>query len=365
MKLGLLLSIGCVGTATLSAACGWDNDTLAAESKGIPELLDALVGRIAIYPKEYYEFRIARSAKIVASDPSNLNELDNLIVAYDKLGDFSRAIASANLKLKALKAKPNKEHEYRYYANLGTIEVHEWLRRNDHTDKSLLDQSIKDLKKCIEINPDAHFGREIVQVKLVEMIRRSAASLTYPQKQDKSLDYPIPDGKNTDEWEKFVSETGSQKVQKGIIGIMSLGSGPDSPDLLCAILPTLPERSGVVREVALHRIDDLWSKKPIYSGIGYEMQFMRPAEKALFANQYAALVENTKLYRQSLSDFVRAKVAKGDHPDVNPHFWDDWREPKHVDLKSMEPTLRPAQKIELFAVGVICAGFLALFFIIK
>ena len=71
--------------AAMSAACAWDYDTMSAEAKGLPDLVDALVGRIQIYPPEYYQFRIDRSSKIVANDPANLDELDNLIVAYDNL----------------------------------------------------------------------------------------------------------------------------------------------------------------------------------------------------------------------------------------------------------------------------------------
>ena len=326
-----LLAVGLL--AAFSCACGWDNDTLAAESKGLPDLLDALVGRVPIYPKEYYEFRANRSSQIVKQDPTNLDELDNLIVAYDKLGDSKHAFFYADLKRKALLLTPNKEHEYRYYANLGTIEAHTWVRNKNYSDKTLLDRSIKNLKKCIEINPNAHFGREIVQVKLVELMREAKNIEEFPNEASQN-DHLF---ENWDAWVTFVKATGAEKVQKGIVGIMTLGSGPDSPDLLCAVLPSLPKGAGHLVQLSEKRITDLWKSKPMFAGIGYRSNFHRPAEPKLFEKEYAALAENTKLYREKLSEFIKSKVSQGKHPDVDPHFWDDWKEPDHVNLKAMEP----------------------------
>ena len=85
LRAKILPILATIAMAAMSAACAWDYDTMSAEAKGLPDLVDALVGRIQIYPPEYYQFRIDRSSKIVANDPANLDELDNLIVAYDNL----------------------------------------------------------------------------------------------------------------------------------------------------------------------------------------------------------------------------------------------------------------------------------------
>ena len=219
-RMGAVLPLICL--PIFAFPCGWDNDTLSAESKGLPKLLDAIVGRVPIYPKEYYNFRISRSVQIVAKEPYNLNELDNLTVAYDKLGNSKLAFFYSDLKRQALIKHPDKEHEYRYYANRGTIEAHAWLRGKDHANKHLLDRSIANLKKCIEINPDAHFGREIVQVKLIEIIR-DAITTPYPITKKSWLNYAEPPDSHLAEWDKFVTKIGASKVQQGLIGIMTLG----------------------------------------------------------------------------------------------------------------------------------------------
>lgn len=336
----------------ITYACGWDNDTIAAESKGVPELLDALIGRVAIYPKEYYEFRANRSSKIVEKDPLNLDELDNLIVAYDKLGNYPKSLSYAEMKRKALLARPNKDHEYRYYANLGTIEAHAWVRNKDFNDKTLLEQAIKHLNKCIEVNPDAHFGREIVQVKLLEIMRNAEGPVEYPAKHREPYDYAHINGSGLYAWEDFVEKTGAEKVQKGVIGIMSIGSGPDSPDLLCAIISTLPDGMGIMREVAMRRIDELWKTKPVIADIGYVSKFGHPGNRVLFEKQYAALAENKEQYRAKLSEFIKTKVSQGKHPDVDAHFWDDWKEPEHVNLRSLEPLLNPAQRMQALYLAI-------------
>lgn len=348
------ITLGLLGIiAGQAGACAWDYDTMSAEAKGLPNTVDAIMGRVAIYPREYYEFRVKRSGDIVAKDPSNLDELDNLIVAYDKFGNSKMAFHFASLKRKALDKHPNKEHEYRYYANLGTIEAHTWARETDHKDKTLLDLSIKHLKRCIEINPDAHFGREIVQVKLIELIRKGGEAFTgKPLTGSDRIIFLEGPNENGDEWDKFVEQTGSEKVARGVIGMMALGGGPDSPDLLAALCSTLTWKQGQISQLALRRIAELWVKKPMFAAITPQSTSY-PQDQDLFNRQYAALQKNTEEYRSALSTFVKTKIAQGKHPDVDPHFWDDWKEPAHVDLASLEPTLTQMQKLNILAASVL------------
>lgn len=332
-------------------ACGWDNDTLSAEAKGLPELIDAIVGRIPIYPKEYYQFRIDRSSKIVLSNPDSLEELDNLIVAYDKLGNSQKSFYYCALKKKALEKTPNKEHEYRYYANLGTVEAHTWVRNKNFSDKKLLDQAISNLKRCVAINPDAHFGREIVQIELLERMRSAPKPQEYiPAEIANTLSQPPP--AEYDKWVQFMNKVSVDKVQKGIIGIMSLGSGPDNADFINALIATIPQKDGVLRELALHRLNDLWKTKPLLTAIGYEEQAGHPMDGNILARQYQALVKNTNEYREVLNTYIIQKIKLGKHPDVDPHFWDDWQEPNRVNLSSFEPALTSNQKLIMGFVGI-------------
>ncbi|MBS1703360.1 MAG: hypothetical protein JST12_16985 [Armatimonadetes bacterium] len=345
-----------------SSACLWDYDTLSNEARGLPDVLDAIVGRVPVYPKEYYEFRVRRSSAIVAKDPDNLDELDNLIVAYDKLGDDASAFHYAAMKAKALALQPNADHEYRYYANLGTIEAHSWVRGKDHKDRSLLDKSIAHLKKCLELNPNAHFGREIVQLKLIEMVRASKGPYDDTEKRGPYGDIYVVSRDVSEaaysEWQKFIEKNGIDKTQKGIIGMMMMGGGPDSPDLLFALYGTFDLKSGYLLDFAGRRAEETWKTHPNFVGFNKVDFAYIPFDVKVADRQYAALVENAKQYRGAMAEYIRNKVAQGKHPDVDPHFWDDWREPPHVDLRAFEPLLsqRQVMNLQIFGLGFTCCG---------
>ena len=101
----------------------------------------------------------------------------------------------------------------------------------------------------------------------------------------------------------------------------------------------------------------------MFSSIGYAEELGHPADQETFNKEYEALSLNTKLYREKLAEFIRRKVSQGRHPDVDPHFWDDWKEPEHVDLASLEPTLKPDQKLLALGLGVVAIfifGFILL-----
>ena len=177
--LGRLLAtfLGVVTLFTVAFACAWDSDTLESESQKFPEVLDALVGRIRVLPKSYYEYRI----KLIQTKNANRTpeDYDNLAVANDKLGDYKSALWHSDLKKKLLDSISARneywiDHEYRYWANRGTIKAHQSLRQSMASrkglDKELLSQAIDDLEKAVAINPNAHFGRESVQIKILKMM---------------------------------------------------------------------------------------------------------------------------------------------------------------------------------------------------
>ena len=64
-----------------------------------------------------------------------------------------------------------KEHRYRYHANLGTFLVHRWVRQGG--DRSSIEESSNprdEIAAAIEINPNAHFGREKYQLRVIDWI---------------------------------------------------------------------------------------------------------------------------------------------------------------------------------------------------
>ena len=150
-----LLAITFFGVAL--APCLWDRDTLATELRGLPKALDMVLGKWHRHSEAYYRERIERLA---GKERLTLGECDDLAVAYEHVRDRDKAIAVMAKKAELLAATPNEEHQYRYHANLGTFYAH----------TGRFDEALVELRNAIAINPDAHFGREIFQVELIEYI---------------------------------------------------------------------------------------------------------------------------------------------------------------------------------------------------
>jgi len=150
-----LLAIMLVGVAM--TPCLWDSDTLATELRGLPDALDVVLGKWHRHSEAYYRERIERLA---AKEPLTLAECDDLAVAYEHVDERDDAIKVMAKKAELLAATPDREHQYRYHANLGTFYAH----------AGRFDDALVELRKAVAINPDAHFGREIFQIELIEYI---------------------------------------------------------------------------------------------------------------------------------------------------------------------------------------------------
>jgi tetratricopeptide (TPR) repeat protein len=140
-------------------ACLWDYDTLRDEKRGLPGVAEVLAGKWEKHSPFFYEQRVRKMKELIAREPGNLPAYDNLAVAYEKLGDYDSAIHVMMRKERV------KAGEYTTYANLGTFYLH----------KGDLDEGILYIRKALEINPNAHFGREEYQLQLAEFLRAGRA----------------------------------------------------------------------------------------------------------------------------------------------------------------------------------------------
>jgi len=135
-------------------ACFWDSDTLAMEQRQFPNLLELIVGHLPVHSQEYYEWIIQDRLTQLRTNAKNLDAMNDLAVAYDKTGN----------PLKGIEVMRHKEGvqpgEYTTAANLGTLCLH----------VGDFDNGLFWIRRAIQINPDAHFGREIIQQRLVEYL---------------------------------------------------------------------------------------------------------------------------------------------------------------------------------------------------
>lgn len=150
-----LLAIALFGVAV--TPCLWDSDTLDTELRGLPDSFDLVVGRWHRHSDAYYQLRIT---KLGDQQELTLAQFDDLAVAYERLKQRDKAIEVMARKADALAKTPDKEHQYRYHANLGTFYAH----------SGKFDEALRELRAAVEINPKAHFGRELFQIELIEYV---------------------------------------------------------------------------------------------------------------------------------------------------------------------------------------------------
>ncbi|MCC9658188.1 hypothetical protein [Rhodopirellula halodulae] len=136
-------------------ACLWDRDTLAMERRFYPHAHEMIAGFFPKHSDAYYEWRID-DRLAVPEESRSPSDYDDLAVAYDKLGQHDEAVAVMEKKLERFP----KEGRYQSEANLGTFLIH----------AGRYAEGLVHIQRAIEINPEAHFGREIYQQLLVEYL---------------------------------------------------------------------------------------------------------------------------------------------------------------------------------------------------
>lgn len=340
----LALSALAVATLLLLArplgACLWDEDTLAAEAQGkIADVVHIIAGRFERNPPLYYEIRLKRSAERIAANPDDLPAYDDAGVACDRLGRGDEAIAWMEKKAKRLdsakpvEGKPHEldEHRYRYLANVGTFWVHRWARNG--ADRSKIDEvkTARDfIAKAIALNPDAHFGREVYQLKaldwIINPVHHGASFLL-----SGFLD-PADPANSTD------------ATIRGLSGLVALGNGWESVDIfntLCQALARDGQRTSVATLAAL-RAQELVdagrrSLDPAASTDPAELKRLLeasptggvtggPRDKEAVKQAFAAIRAEADAWQKARLDFMRPRLEAGRHPDTDPAFWQGYAE---------------------------------------
>lgn len=217
---GTLLTI--VLIPATAVACLWDYDALLQERSRFPDVLELITGKFLRHSKEFYEWRVRDRLEKLKRDPENLAFYDDLAVAYEKLGQHQKAIDTILVK--------DRKHPglYETEANLGTFYIH----------AGQLEKGLQHIDKAIQINPDAHFGREKYQELLVQyVLERHKAGRTKP-----------PLSAEPGEWDRrefcqylrtsrnlaSLDNAERQAALKGLLGMMRFGNY-DSPVLLEAL----------------------------------------------------------------------------------------------------------------------------------
>ncbi|MDY8135100.1 hypothetical protein [Aquimarina sp. 2201CG5-10] len=237
MKRIILIFIFFFTTLFSGFSCFWDYDTLEMERQRFPNIIELISGKFLRHSPEFYRWRIQNREERLKNHPDSLDLYDDLAVSYSKIGDHQKAIDVI------LQKELKRPQQYKTYANLGTFYLH-----NGEFKKGIIY-----IDKAIQINPNAHFGREIYQRHLAAYIltkmKNGKISLPLSTKLRRCLE--CPPRNDLDNFYNFlIQQYSSQKtsnkpiktlpdeeLEKAIIGIkgmMKFGNY-NSPILLEAL----------------------------------------------------------------------------------------------------------------------------------
>lgn len=288
-----------LGLAATALPCINDLDTKRIEMETRFDVRSMVAGRYEVNPPVYYEMRVERLKNEIAKGTSDPNLYDDLSAAYERLGKTDEAIKVINRKL-TLKAKFTSEDSYKFHANLGTFLAHKALAAQDgKPDKLLMKQALSHLEKAVEINPEAHFGREAAQI---ELVRALAEGLPEP---------------------KYFEH--SDKTKNAYFGLAVMGAAQESPDVW-VLAARHSSYSETDRQLIYERV----------RGFNEEKGFIFPALEDEFKAEYdyshevnelvGQLTNNGSEFQENRRGFILSQTKAGRHPDTDPEFWDGYEE---------------------------------------
>jgi tetratricopeptide (TPR) repeat protein len=335
MRRTLTLMLICLISATAGNACMWDRDTLAVEAKGHLDYVAAVIGRFERNPPMYYQMRLDRVREELRHDPTRIDLYDDAGVAAARLGKFDEAIQwmakkKAAMKPLNMKDQTSRDEWYRYYSNLGTFVSYDVFVKSKAPDHlARLKRAVALLNSGLEINPNAHFGREKFQLFLVEW-----ALKVNTEKDPNSLAGIVL---NDDPVGKRV-----ENAIQGYVGLIQLGAAWNSVDVLRTLRDAQSyKENSYLAQLAEFRAEELLrdGAKPLVAEKSFDggplyPDFMPEREQtAPNLAEYKRLRKEAEEIRARRDEFMIAKMQQGKHPDTDTDFWVGYSGPDPIDIQ--------------------------------
>jgi tetratricopeptide (TPR) repeat protein len=345
MKRALIALALLFGLPAAVVACLWDRDTPVDEARGLPEVVAVLTGRFERNPPLFYEMRLGRVTTHLQSHPEDLAAYDDAGVACDRLGRGDEAISwmeKMRAQLDGLDAsRPEvKEALYRYHANLGTFLVHRWVRQGaDRAKIGEVEAARDEIARALEINPNAHFGREKYQLRAIEWIIKPPGSAGQPYLPNLLGWEPNPLGSIAD------PELADEAV-RGLAGLIVLGNAWESVDIFHALNVSLQHDTlGFQKDPGggrntLAYLAWLRCRELVDAGKGSMLPDAPKGEALKAILPKPGLVEAAKLldpafvklraeadaWHAARIAFMTGRLKTGRHPDTDRDFWSGYTE---------------------------------------
>ena len=383
-KIWLLATI--LGAFAPVLACINDRDTLAQEAEaiksnasGLPHVVRVISGRFERNPPLYYSMRLKRVAKELKRNPAQLALYDDAGAACDRLNRSAEALVwmekkRRQIEISKLDAKTKREHLYRYFANAGTFHAHLWLRKGaNRSDMGELQIGRDMIARAVQIKPNAHFGREKYQLKLMEWILNPPAV----KNGDISRDFLDLTKHNGDDNENRLKDSKYPDAIVGLSGLIVLGDAWASFDVYHALMQALGAQGNAplcvlagqrCRELLSNGRTSLspnFAKNPNYLPESLMNWPQTEVGEEAIRAKYFDLRADAMKYQDDRNGYMLWKMNAGLHPDTHPGFWAGWKEPPLPSLDIPNPEqekLKQARGTNLRRIrqlGVVALIFLA------
>jgi tetratricopeptide (TPR) repeat protein len=329
----------CVLISPVGHSCTWDRDTAEMEAKGRLDIVATIVGFFPRNPPRYYKMRLDRVLEELQSDPENLGLYDDAAVAYDRLGDPTVAIDLIERKKALLDAMPDndftREHRYRYLANIGTFYAHRWISNGANgADLTDLIKAEGFIAAGIELNPDAHFGREEYQLDYIRWVLKNINKSDYDEN-NKEFKTPYLYEKIR-EYSKDKTKD-IKDLQLGLSGLIALGNAWESVDIFASLALALQaERHSSLAYYSYLRTKELLAngKKSIgftdvlkdnpTSGHSNFRIRLQKEDQNYEEKRFVEMRTAAEEWQERRNQFMNKRFDQGMHPDTHPDFWDGY-----------------------------------------
>lgn len=370
------------GVPVVAWACLWDRDTPQSEAVGMPEVVAAITGRFERNPPLFYEMRLERVSEHLKAYPDDLAAYDDAGVACDRLGRGDEAIDWMKRKQERLALRPpadaeTKEHAYRYHANLGTFLVHRWAKQGADRAKIAEVKTARDeIAKALEINPNAHFGREKYQLKALDWI------IDPPSAKEGQFLPNLLNFRMGYHGVTVHSPKEADDAVRGLAGLIMLGNAWESVDVFYALSVALqhdslgfPEefdgRRHGLANLALMRAKELVDSgkrsmlPDAWVGDDLKSSFWRPDfinDQEYHKEDFLRLRLDAEQWQKARTDFMLARLSQGLHPDTDENFWSGYVERPAMPLPdySVPDAYTAAYTRKMNRIRLVFAGILVL-----
>ena len=331
----LLLAVSASARACLNDI---DSDTLIQEGQILPDVVRVVTKRFPRNPPLYYQMRLERVALEIADDPAHLNLYDDAGVACDRLGSDDVALRYMAKKRAQLEkqggadwktASPElREAWYRYYANVGTFRIHQWIKNGaDRTHLEAVKQARNEIARAIEIKPDAHFNRERYQLAAMNWIINPTVKNSENRRESASFSEYLKRGD--------LKIPANVSAVEGLSGLIVLGNAWESVDITDALGETLYDNNNTnLAHLAYLRCEELRTKgrtslvsnAALQDGSLWGLATERLENPEEVKAKFYALRKEAEAWQKKRTAFMMVRLKQGSHPDANPFFWSGYTE---------------------------------------